>query len=1055
MRVAPAIFPGLLPPVRPSRLALGSGCALALTAFLTGCNDSDYGNDGIPFGAPSAAIQGVPPVSGLTLVQLNGGPSSDPNAGPLEYAWTQVGGPEVGLTSTDQVQTSFLAPNQDVSLTFRLTVEDVQGLTAETEVTVDVTSTLPVVEIPRLASFAVAGGGEGQAEIVSYHAPSQRLFAISGGSARLDAYDLSDTTNPAEVGSLRFDGSDPNLPVGEPSGVASSAQFVAVALIAPVKQDPGAIVLLDPETLSVVGVAEAGALPDMLAFTPDGTRLLACNEGEPNADFTVNPPGSLTIVWIGDQGIDTTYQVSFAEIDALKEAAIANGFRFMTDPAVSLSEDLEPEHLALTPDSKFAYIACQENNCVLVYDVDGRDLLGAYPLGTKDWQSPAQPRWFDLSLIEIGTLPEAGTTAAGQALRFGGLAGLHCDGEDDDGRLLVSAIPSGGPRLTTSVGDVRQALPDYQHAVLRLAIDPANGQVEVLSTLPLFEADGETPLSDRPNLQGGAPGLAHYDTATLNLEGEPLALNPNGLLVGGLAVAPNGELWIADEHRPSIARFSPEGLLLARYVPQGSNAFGAQLGIEALPAAYATRVEGRGFTAIAMDEDTGWLHLWNESSLDNPDTPQNTTALEARFARQLVFDPVSESTVAEYIVPLERSGGRSRIAGATWDEVNGVFTLLEYGLPEGVDEGVNSRPALFRIDITGATNLLSLPDAQAASDLLEQQNSEVTLIAEQVRPVLKTAHASLSRLGNAGLTLPSGLAKAGEDRWLVLQNDRYGLLGPVSEPTTADLEALQVNSPGGRVALVETVPVGLDPSDQDGDAKFGSWPVEGLFMPDGIATFEVDGQRYFVTANEGDSREYSGVPGYIDEARLSDSTKPLDTKVFPDAADLLASDALGRLKISTVNGDTDGDGLLESIHAFGGRSFSIWRAGDGQLIYDSADELARAVSALEPEWHNANGTPAEFDQQSDDKGIEPEGVTVGKIGDRPFLFLGLERTNHVMVYDLSSPRAPALIRVLRFDDDISPEGMTFVPSAESPTGTALLIVGYEVSGTVAVYELRL
>lgn len=1031
-------------------------CGLFLSsALLAGCNDNDYGNNGAPFGAPSASIQGVAPVSGLTFVQLDGSPSTGPGSGSLDYAWTQVSGPQVDLAATDQAQTSFFAPNVDASLTFRLTVESEQGLTAATEITIDVTSTLPDVDIQRLAGITVAGGGEGRAEIVAYHAPSQRLFAVSGSDASLSAYDLSNPSNPIEVGSLRFDGSDPSLPVGEPNSVASSERFLAVAVAAPVAQDPGSIALLDPTTLDVVGVAPAGALPDMLAFTPDGTRLLSCNEGEPDDDFTVNPPGSLTIVWINDQGIEITYQVSFAETDVLKDAAIASGFRFIEDPDVSLSEDLEPEYLALTADSRTAYIACQENNCVLVYDVVGRDLLGAYPLGTKDWRSPVQPRWFDLSLIELGALPVAGTTTAGEVLRFGGLAGLHFEGEDEAGRLRVAAIPAGGPRLLPPVGGIRQALPDYQPTVLRLAIDPSNGQVEVLETLALVGPDGETPLTDRPNLQGSAPGLAHYDTGTLNLDGEPLPLDPGGLWVGGLAIAPDGELWIADERRPSIARFTPDGTLVARYVPEGSNAFGVEVGTEALPAAYARRVEGRGFTAIALDESTGWVHLWNESALDNPDTPQDTTAQAARFARQLVFDPATESVVAEYIVPLERPGGRSRIAGAAWAGEAGVFALLEYALPPGLAEGADSRPAIFRIDVNGATNLLALPDPQVASDVLEQQNSEVTLIAEQVQPVLKTAHASLARLGNAGLTLPSGLARAGADRWLVLQDDRYGLLGPLLDPATTDLAGQQANSPGSRVALVETLPVGLDPSDKDGGAQFAAWPVEGLFMPDGIATFELDGQRYLVTANEGDSREYEGEPGYVDEARLADSPLPLDTAVFPDAEVLLAEDALGRLKISTVDGDDDSDGLLERIPAFGARSFSIWRADDGQLIYDSADELARAVFDLEPEWHNANGDPAEIDGRSDDKGVEPEGLVIGEVAGRPILFLGLERTNHVMVYDLSSPRAPALLSALRFDGDVSPEGLGFVAADESPTGEALLVVGYETSGTVAIYELRL
>jgi hypothetical protein len=37
--------------------------------------------------------------------------------------------------------------------------------------------------------------------------------------------------------------------------------------------------------------------------------------------------------------------------------------------------------------------------------------------------------------------------------------------------------------------------------------------------------------------------------------------------------------------------------------------------------------------------------------------------------------------------------------------------------------------------------------------------------------------------------------------------------------------------------------------------------------------------------------------------------------------------------------------------------------------------------------------------------------------------------------------------------DISPEGLKFVPGNKSPTGKALLLVGYEVSGTMAVYQI--
>lgn len=48
----------------------------------------------------------------------------------------------------------------------------------------------------------------------------------------------------------------------------------------------------------------------------------------------------------------------------------------------------------------------------------------------------------------------------------------------------------------------------------------------------------------------------------------------------------------------------------------------------------------------------------------------------------------------------------------------------------------------------------------------------------------------------------------------------------------------------------------------DGKAKIKNQNVYGVYMPDGIDAFEVNGETYLITANEGDAREwgdYSGV----------------------------------------------------------------------------------------------------------------------------------------------------------------------------------------------------
>ena len=129
--------------------------------------------------------------------------------------------------------------------------------------------------------------------------------------------------------------------------------------------------------------------------------------------------------------------------------------------------------------------------------------------------------------------------------------------------------------------------------------------------------------------------------------------------------------------------------------------------------------------------------------------------------------------------------------------------------------------------------------------------------------------------------------------------------------------------------------------------------------------------------------------------RAADVT--LDADAFPDAAALQADEVLGRLNVTNaplLNGDIDGDGDVDQLLAYGARSFSILDE-TGTMVFDSGDALERIIAAEFPELWD--------DGRSDNKGPEPEGVTVGVVGDKAYAFVGLERSNITLIFDVTNP----------------------------------------------------
>lgn len=290
----------------------------------------------------------------------------------------------------------------------------------------------------------------------------------------------------------------------------------------------------------------------------------------------------------------------------------------------------------------------------------------------------------------------------------------------------------------------------------------------------------------------------------------------------------------------------------------------------------------------------------------------------------------------------------------------------------------------------------------------------------------------------------------------------------------------------------------------------------GMYQPDSIAHYTANGETYLVTANEGDAREWLSdedayftgdiTKGFAEEIRVKDLFKKkgfntdgdypahlqkivagvkgarLNPAIFgycgataTDAAGCREDNQLGRLKVTWTKGyqtnndgspklDADGYLTYDKLYAYGGRSFSIWNT-KGQLIWDSGSEFERKIAELFPDYFNSDHEEVTFDSRSTGKGPEPEGVTVGTIGKKTYAFIGLERVSGIMVYDITTPQKPQFVEYfttrnfketdMAKQGDLGPEGLIFISAKNSPNGQPLLVVGNEVSGSTAIYQINL
>ena len=252
---------------------------------------------------------------------------------------------------------------------------------------------------------------EGAAEIVAYHEDSQRVFAInsSGDMSVVDIIDIKEidgsslmqdnqgiVTNTNLVSSSQIKLND-NTP-GDANSIAISPDqsLLAVAMAATSKAEKGQVAIynLASDTPAFVKNISVGYLPDMLTFTPDGSKIIVANEGEPVSDYSFDAEGSISIIAVDNGEVtNTATEISLSTFNDKKTELESHGVVFANPKGqtikgklidTSVAQDLEPEYVAVSKDSKMAYVSLQENNALAIVNLE-TNAIEIKGLGFKDW----------------------------------------------------------------------------------------------------------------------------------------------------------------------------------------------------------------------------------------------------------------------------------------------------------------------------------------------------------------------------------------------------------------------------------------------------------------------------------------------------------------------------------------------------------------------------------------------------------------------------------------------------------------------------------------------
>ncbi|GIL80117.1 hypothetical protein Vretimale_12940 [Volvox reticuliferus] len=319
-------------------------------------------------------------------------------------------------------------------------------------------------------------------------------------------------------------------------------------------------------------------------------------------------------------------------------------------------------------------------------------------------------------------------------------------------------------------------------------------------------------------------------------------------------------------------------------------------------------------------------------------------------------------------------------------------------------------------------------------------------------------------------------AKDIEPEYITLHSDPNVLLAYVTVQENNAVASIDLTP--GQERILSIWPLGLkdwgntpvDPSDVDGTRIRKFKGLYSWYQPDTIVHSIIGGKPYLFIANEGDTKA---------ESRRVKELANLDSTVFPNVTTIRQDNELGRLTVDPLFGIKKGYDRSQGwdsqtkpynrLIAYGGRSWSILDATNGQVVFESGSQIETTLAAHPAAslCFNTDRDRNDPDSRSDNAGPEPEALEVFQFKNKTYAAIGLERMGGMLLYDVTVPKTPvfgAYVYNRNFAaprsaltsslGDLAPEGIRFVEAKDSRTGNALLLVSNEISATVSAWEVR-